>query len=308
MLQDIEGPAPPGHELLSLEEGTLRGGKQTLSFDTTNFIQVLAGEGDDGMFTILQPSYEDAQGVLKMQTIKTGIGLLSNQTFNALMMLDFWNPVYSWHRGVLMQYVPGGITFDSETKTYDCEIQLIENVKASSHYVNGDKESPEYRFISLLGVSLEDMQAKIKTYFKSVAARLQTFDGMVEYLTLAESRRRIYRPVPLNEFALTLPYALNYEHPPTSRFEMTETGQVIPMATRGLQFFHRLTSSQVHGSLAGFDPRIIPAPDDNSAESIGVTTLNQGERISLPQKKDVGRQKPWGCPYRRAYAAKLDGH
>ena len=309
MLLDVEKVPDEGY--LCLPKGTLGGGKLTDSYDQTKFIQVRAGEGDGGMFTILQSSYEDAQGVLKMQTIKDNkkagstLAILSAKVFNALMMVDFCNPIYSWRRGVLMQYVPDEICYDSASNKYDLEDQLIANVKNSSHYKNADTSSPEHQFISLLETSLEDMQARIKSYFTKVVARLQTEDGMFDYLTLAESRRRIYRPVPLNEFGFTLPYALNYPTRNRGRFEMTENGDIQDMNSRGMRFFYSLTGTQNDGSLAGFDPSIIPKPDDDGAqvfvtpETIKMTASSQAQ-ISPPAPQDRR-----GCPFRRTIPVQI---
>ena len=306
LLQEIKRPAPPGHKLLTLPKGTLGGGKLTGAYDLTAFIEVQAGEGEGGMFTILQPSDEDAQGVVKMQSIKSGISLLSPTTFNALTMLDFWNPIYSWRRGVLMQYVPKHTVYDPASKTYDLETNFIANVKNSQHFKNEDKDSPEYQFISLLDVKLEDMKTKIKTYFDNVFARLKTTNGILDYLTLAESRRRIYRPIPLNEFGLTLPYAVNYDHAPETRFEMTETGDIQPIPARGMQYFHKLTATQDKGSLAGFDPSLIPEPDDDAAPLPREEPPISGNEAMAMMDVSAVYQTPITfssrrvCPFRRA--------
>lgn len=305
LLQDIEDvpELPTDHTILTLPQGTLGGGKQTASFDITSFIVAQTGEGENSMFTILQPSFEDAQGVLKMQTIKAGVSLISNKVFNALMMVDFCNPIYSWRRGVLMQYVPGETTFNPENKTYDMETKFIANVKDSKPFKVEDKDSPESQFISLLDTALPDLQSRIKRYFDAVDSRLKTVDGVLDYLTLAESRRRIYRPVPLNEFGMTLPYALNYGPTADARYEMTETGTIVPMAERGVLFFRKLTATQDEISLAGFDPRIIPAPDGGAA--LGGPVLSKlMSSLTLASagkhnQEDV-MKKARACPFRRA--------
>jgi hypothetical protein len=198
-----------------------------------------------------------------------------------------------------MQYVPNRTTFNAEMNTYDLESWLIMNVKASHHFIDGEKESPEFQFIALLDVPLEKMQERIKKYFDSVTAWLQMLEGMVDYLTLAESRRRIYWPIPLNKFALTLPYAVKYGHPHTARFEMTEEGEVVPMADHGMRFYFNLTSTQNDGSLTGFDPHVIPAPEEGGAGNQGFVHLIKEERNTATQKQDPGHQKMRGCPYRQ---------
>ncbi|KAJ9643598.1 hypothetical protein H2199_004277 [Coniosporium tulheliwenetii] len=159
LIQNVD-EAPADYPELRLPEGTLGGGKDPGRFNVTRFVQLAAGEGECGTFIILQPSYEDAQGVLVMQTIKMKAGktlssVLSAKAFNALMMVDFWNPIYSWRRAVLMQYVPETASFDPESNRYDLEDVFIANVKKSGFYTRGDRESPEFQFISLLEVGLE---------------------------------------------------------------------------------------------------------------------------------------------------------
>lgn len=312
LIQDVS-TVPPGHQELSLPRGTLGGGKQTDMLEQTRFVQVQEGELEDVMFTILQPSFEDAQGVLMIQNIKRSpqqvpVSLLSARTFNALMMLDFWNPVYSWRRAVLMQYVPKMTVYDEATHRYDLEDAFIANVKESKFYVESDPEirrtSPEYQFISLLDIELEDYQARIQNYMNSVQARLQTIDGLVDYITLAESRRRIYRPLPLDEFALTLPYALKYGLDLNIRYEMTETGEIEKMPARGAAFFQAWTGTDSGGSLSGYDPHIIPQPDapPNNALSRGGSFAIS---TSAPAKPThiVARR----CPYRKAPTEELYG-
>jgi hypothetical protein len=304
LIQDVP-TAPLGQPELRLPEGTLGGGKQTSSFDQKLFVQVKEGEGDDVMFTIVQPSYEDAQGVLVMQNIKSNPGqpptsLLSPKVFNALMMLDFWNPIYSWRRAVLMQYVPEIAVYDEATRTYDLEDQFIANVKESKFYKEQDfeirKESPEYQFISLLDAQLENHQTRIRSYMTSVQTRLKTMTGLLDYQQLAESRRLIYRPLPLNEFALTLPYALKYGLDPDARYEMTETGEIQKMPGRGAQFFRAWTGTQEDWSLAGYNPHIIPRPDGSTGTSAIPTdaTPPSFKRMSLSARGTTRR-----CPYRK---------
>jgi hypothetical protein len=211
------------------------GGKETNSFSTQDFVNIEPGEGPGGMFTIVHPSYEDAQGVMTMQVLDSArpplnrASLLSFNVFNALMMVDFWNPVYSWRMGVLMQYVPETTTFDPATRTYDLEKVFIESVKRSPIYRSGDRYSPEWQFISLLDAPIESHHSRIQAYLNTVDGRLENEQGIRDYLVLSESRRRIFRPVPLNEFGMTLPYALDYGSA-NVRWEMTEAGTIQQMS------------------------------------------------------------------------------
>jgi len=302
LIQDVD-TAPPVHPEFELPEGTLGGGKQTGSFHQKLFVEVQEGESDDVMFTILQPSYEDAQGVLVMQNIKSNPGkpptsLLSPKVFNALMMVDLWNPVYSWRRGALMQYVPESTVYNEDTCKYDLEDQFIANVKESKFFKEQDQESPEYQFISLLDAELKDHQKKIQSYLENVQTRLKTVEGLSDYLRLAESRRRIYRPLPLDEFALTLPYALKFGLDLDARYEMTESGEIQNMPRRGVQFFHAWTGTQDDGSLAGYDPQIIPQPDASTGDS---AILTDAAPSPLNTKSVSAHATRRSCPYRKVH-------
>lgn len=81
-------------------------------------------------------------------------------------------------------------------------------------------------------------------------------------MKLAESRRRIYRPLPLDEFGMTLPYALNL---PTDwkLIEMKEDATVTEIPERGLKFLNGWT-----GTLHGYDPHLLP-PDGCYAQARG---------------------------------------
>ena len=270
------------------------------------FQKVLENSEGQAPFNILQPSLEDAQGVSKMQQLKkvagtppTWIGLFSLNTVIAILMVDFWNPVYSWRRGVLMQYVPRNANYDSTTKSYDLEFNFIQNVRNSSYVQAAVEDSPEYQFIQLLSVNLQTNQGNIQAYFNSIQQRIQMqpVQALQDYMALAESRRRIYRPLPLDEFGYSMPYALNIA-PDAPLVEMTATGTIQPIASRGVNFFTAWTTS-----LANSDPQIIPSPS-NSGISGPVTaqSLPKPARLalrcqSIAMSSKVNQHKPSSCPY-----------
>ena len=181
------------------------------------------------------------------------LGLLSEKTFRAFMMVDFWNPIYSWRRGVLMQYVPATTTYDG-AKKYDLEASCIAAVRAS-HYAS-DVNSPEHHFLKSLDEEISTQRSRIWAYLSKSSQKLKTSDGLTEHLTLAESRKRLYRPLPLDEFGYTLPYALKYDR--KRPLEMTEDGTVQEIPDRGLNFLQSWLLT-----LAGYDPQILPASEDD---------------------------------------------
>lgn len=82
---------------------------------------------------------------------------------------------------------------------------------------------------------------------EKVIARIQTQDGIDDYMLLAESRRRIFRPFPsstgsdtnpLSEFSKSLPYATNI--PKDWKYvEMTEDAHVRVMDEEGQRFVEK---------------------------------------------------------------------
>lgn len=228
------------------------------------------------------------------------VSLLSASAFNAMMIVDFWSPIYSWKRAALMQYVPETSALDTESYRYNLEDVFVANVNGPAFYKQGDRESPEFQFISLLEVELEQHRKRVQAYLNRVRDRLKTSEGTLEYLILAESRRRIYRPLPIDEFSITLPYALNYSPDQKARFEMTESGEIRPLPARGMRLFETWTGTQADGSLAGFDPQILPMPDAGTANPLTDKT-DLVMRLCMPHcevSPGIGDRRR--CPIRRA--------
>lgn len=292
---------------------SLGGDKRTetgVSYEDVYFKKVLVGEGETP-FNMLHASFEDAHGVQRMQTLKkivpttdhaaitpaSFIGLFSSKTFNAVIMVDFWNPIYSWKRGRLMQYVPQNATFDGNA--YDLDARFVENVKNSAWAkIDG---TPEHRFLQLIDCTLQDHQKSISDYFDAVKARMSTEPrkALYDYLSLAESRRRIYRPLPLDEFGYTMPYATKMPFT-TPLLEMTAKGKVVPMPERGQTFLKEWTDA-----LGGVDPKVLPKADAGSSQGpLGLQALPKPARLALRcqnlatsrqiSTKATGSQ---GCPY-----------
>ncbi|KAL8724854.1 MAG: hypothetical protein Q9166_007708 [cf. Caloplaca sp. 2 TL-2023] len=280
---------------IQLPEGTLGGGKETNAYHKRDFMVAQVGEGRPGEtnpFHILTPSYEDAQGVLTMQNItRLGenevLGLLSQEAFRAVMMVDFWNPIYSWRRGVLMQYIPTTVNFDGH-KAYDFESSFIANIRKSPYASQEHPDNPENQFLQSLEADVTSQRSRIWAYLDKTTKRLKTSDGLTEHLTLAESRKRLYRPLPLDEFGYTLPYALEYNKKRPQ--EMTEQGDIQDVPQRGLDFLMKWL-----GTLSGYDPQVLPHPEldngiaaqpGNLAKSCGYTNMQSQ------------LQRNGGCPMR----------
>ncbi|KAL5589898.1 hypothetical protein FOVSG1_011765 [Fusarium oxysporum f. sp. vasinfectum] len=252
----------------TLEDGAedIRGG------DQTNFAVQQWGEGDNP-WVILQSSVDDAHGVWMAQRMFLGddknaarCQLFTEKTFNALQMVDFWNPIYSWRRLKLMQYIPVAAQLvDTPTKdpvtgedvyTYDLEQNFIDAVKKRMSG-KGDLKKlqdrwPEAEFLLNLEKPLIEHQIRISNYTNQVAQNLGDATWILNYLKLAESRRRMFRPMPMNFFGSNIPYclAMPLGHP---WLEMTEQASVRPIPKRGVDVLKGWLES-----LAGADPNVIP--------------------------------------------------
>lgn len=282
----------PGIPTITLKPGTLGGGKQTDEHDLTVFI-VTAPNTEGVPFVILQSSYEDSQGVQAIQQISFGDGfpqaLLSDKAFQALTMIDFCNPVYSWRRGVLFQYVPSSTTL--EGSAYDFEAKFVSAIQ-NSPFAKEDPNSPEAQFLAYYNSNNQasDYQNIIQTYFDAVASTFNEKDSLIQHLSLAESRRRLYRPLPLDEFGFTLPYATKI--PVDAPFlEMLPTGQIQPIGTRGLQFLLSWTAT-----LWTFDPRLLPQFRDLPPSTEGVVAAGVRGFAGLPTTRSAVQEGGAGCP------------
>lgn len=252
---------------VTLPRGTLGGGKETDSYDVTKFAKVVEGEGQDGQgyFTFLTGSLEDKTGATNMQNIGGGVKLLSSKAINALLALDFCNPVYSWRRSLLLQYAPAIGNLKASGTSYDVEEKWIANLRAAIHASMPGE--PEYEFLALYDHddAGETLRTRFNAYVKAVRKHAATRQGIEDYLELAEAKRRIYRPLPLDEFGLTLPYAVQGQGsrsiPP---LEMNLNGQVVTMPDRGTRFFREWTKT-----LWTNDPQLIPAPENGVSGSSG---------------------------------------
>ncbi|KAI8660255.1 Tyrosinase-Cu-bd domain-containing protein [Fusarium keratoplasticum] len=271
-------------------------------------------ENSEGLspFNILHPSYEDAIGVQEMQSIKklpnpdhtvpaSFIGLFSAQTFNAIMMVDFWNPIYSWKRGILMQYVPLETTFDG--KEYDLDARFVEKVRNSPNAKLED--TPEYEFLQLLETKLETHQKTIVAYFDAIQARIKSepVAALEDYLTLAESRRRIYRPLPLDEFGPTMPFSLKYPDVNVPMYlEMKPDATIREIPSRGQTFLTKWTST-----LSGLDPQILPSAESEPTQApVAIDALPRPSRLAAPCQATASQGGPGpplatkGCPFMSA--------
>ncbi|KAI3528170.1 hypothetical protein CSPX01_16404 [Colletotrichum filicis] len=310
--------------------GTLENGKEDIRGGAqVNFAVQQWGEGDNP-WVILQSSVDDAHGVWTAQRMFLGndkdsarCQLFSEKTFNALQMVDFWNPIYSWRRLKLMQYIPVEAellhtpttdpTTGESVYSYSLEENFIDAVrKRMADKGDLDKlqdQWPEAEFLCNLDKPLIEHQIRISNYTNQVAENLNEATWILEYLKLAESRRRMFRPMPMNFFGSNIPYclAMPFNDP---WLEMTEQASVRQIPERGVDVLKAWL-----GSLAGSDPKVIPNQSlgdlnklisdraESGADGLPVKLLPRPSTMRMACQRYIAvsnpetSERPHSCPF-----------
>jgi hypothetical protein len=112
------------------------------------------------------------------------------------------------------QYIPAAASTDDRYGFGKDLIQAIEYAKISLEL---DDASPEVEFLDLMKLpNLEEEARKtLSTFIQQANVRLATKDGVLGYLRVSETKRRLFRPPPatrrslhpLAEFDMSVPYA-----------------------------------------------------------------------------------------------------
>lgn len=171
-------------------------------------------------FVVPEAAHEDNEVVRQM--IRNG--LLSAKFAACVLMVDFPNPVFSPSRAHLMRYAPTVATEPSAL----CDRMALAITDAARTL---PADSPEGRFAAHWQVPDDAWRAvfgqRVDTYVRTAAARVRTEDGFDDYVRLAESRRRWFRAMRLNEFQLTLPVTdISADAPPLA---MCEDATTVPL-------------------------------------------------------------------------------
>ncbi|MFC4508427.1 MULTISPECIES: hypothetical protein [Streptomyces] len=149
-------------------------------------------------FVVPEAAHEDNEVVRQM----VRKGLVSARFAACVLMVDFPNPVFSPARSHLMQYVP-----TAPTKTVELCDKVAQAISDAARTLPAD--SPEGRFAAHWQVSDDAWRTvfgqRVDAYLRKVTERIRTESGFDDYVRLAESRRRQFRLMKLNEFELTLP-------------------------------------------------------------------------------------------------------
>ncbi|WP_437827197.1 hypothetical protein [Sorangium sp. So ce1153] len=152
-------------------------------------------------FLVPEPAFEDIDVVRAL----IDAGIMTPRLAASLLMVDFPNPIYSSRRRRLMRYVPEKAPLDAPGAALERE--LIAAVAAAAGAL--PEASPERELLANWAVGegawRQSFTDRIARYMERVAARLATEEGFDACFRLAESRRRRFRRLPLDEFSLLLP-------------------------------------------------------------------------------------------------------
>lgn len=123
-----------------------------------------------------------------------GIGLVSERLGACLLMVDPWNPVFSGARKALLRHMP-------ERATGTFSEDMAANILAAS----GPAEA-EFAERWRVGEDFAGpFNAILGGYYEAVSAQLATQAGVEGCFAVAETRRRAFAELPINEFPLLLP-------------------------------------------------------------------------------------------------------
>ncbi|MFE7393936.1 hypothetical protein [Streptomyces sp. NPDC057582] len=149
-------------------------------------------------FVVPEAAYEDNE-VVRQLVEKS---LVPAKFAACVLMVDFTNPVFSPIRAQLMKYVP---TAPASTATW-CD-EIATTVVAAATTLPTD--SPEGQFAENWSLPETEWRAvfvrRIDDYLEKATARIRTASGFDDCTRLAESRRREFKAMRLNEFELSLP-------------------------------------------------------------------------------------------------------
>jgi len=149
-------------------------------------------------------------------------GILSFGFALALLMVDAWNPIDSAARASLLNYVPAG-----RTPAAQIETETRKNINNAAAHL--PPEAPESIAATYLALDESALRARagaeLDAFVAKVRARLMTSQGVLDFMRLADWRRRAFRKRRIAEFDLSLPFSnINENAPPLA---LTKDGEVV---------------------------------------------------------------------------------
>jgi hypothetical protein len=153
-------------------------------------------------------------------------GLLTQRLAACLLMVDFANPLDSPIRAGLLRHAPPDARLDGPLDLEATLVPAILDAAAGTAEGSAERQFADHWELGPDAWRTE-FADRIERYLARVVERLGTDEGCDEIFRLAESRRRVFRRMPLAEFDLTLPIAAAIpENAPV--LEMTEEAIVQP--------------------------------------------------------------------------------
>jgi hypothetical protein len=149
-------------------------------------------------------------------------GVLSTRFALALLMVDPWNPIDSPSRASLLRHVP-----TAKISASRIEAETAKSIVSAAAGLPPD--APESVAASYLSLDEEAVRtraaATLDVFVAKVRARLATSQGVLDFMRLADWRRRAFRKRKIAEFDLSLPFSsLSEDAPP---LEVTENAEVV---------------------------------------------------------------------------------
>ncbi|KAF3927116.1 hypothetical protein AA313_de0208487 [Arthrobotrys entomopaga] len=201
---------------------------------------ILAFKGEGSVpWIVAVPSGEDVTGISQV----VAANLLPKNVVTAILLIDFWNPLFSARRAQIMKYIPSTVRHvkPGTDDAYDLGVDLIEVVRKRIIAQQLGGESPESELIRNYDEIAKDPSwaaQRLVQYIGKVKEHIKSPNGVLDYVKVAETRRRMVRPPrrtgkpphPLAEFDMSLPYATEMDKKFQENWVMREDGQVENLA------------------------------------------------------------------------------
>jgi hypothetical protein len=163
-------------------------------------------------FAVPEVAFEDVEVLRRL----IDSSIITKKLAACLLMVDFYNPVFSQRRAALIRYIPESTAIQSAEAF---STKFAQAVEAAAGRVSG---SPEQEFVSNWRLADNEWQSsfesRIKNFFDQLKLKLGGLDGFIDIFKVAESRRREFRKRPLAEFRLTTPITNIPENSPLLEF------------------------------------------------------------------------------------------
>jgi len=173
-------------------------------------------------FVVPEAALEDNEVVAQM----VARGIATARFAACVLMVDFPNPVFSPARAHLLRYVGRSPALDARGGGLSDQLAGAITDAAEATPMG----SPERTFAANWALPedgwADEFAGRIQGYLEAVGRRIGTPEGFDDYVRLAESRRREFAGLRLNEFSLTLPATTI--PPDAPLLEMAEDGTVRP--------------------------------------------------------------------------------